>query len=102
MSLRSKYAPKIDPAPPNLEPSIMDMAGGLAVALGKWATNGFPVVSEAEYAQRRAICEPCKDTESGMPNFNPTGYAGMGKCRVCGCTGYKLILKTEKCPLAKW
>lgn len=64
--------------------------------LGKALLRGERIrLSEPEIAARRAICLPCE-------NWDASAYRGLGKCRRCGCSGFKLDLATEKCPLGKW
>lgn len=57
--------------------------------VGRWAFFGFPITSEVVYYGRRAVCGECEY------------WTGSG-CRVCGCSGVKLRIETERCPLGKW
>ena len=61
-----------------------------------WAKSGFPVADAELQSTRLALCKEC-------PYFSSDGFAGTGKCRVCGCsTKAKLILQTSQCPKGKW
>ena len=102
MSVKEKFAPKVQKTPTIEEPNIFYKAGSLTAALARWAAHGFVVVEEPQYLQRKSICDTCINPETGKENFDPEAYGGMGKCLVCGCMGFKQILKTETCPLNKW
>ena len=65
----------------------------LARAVAAWAAKGFPVPSAAALAERQAACGGCQERAE-----KPWGFS----CKLCGCTGAKLLLETEKCPLGKW
>lgn len=82
--------PRRTPRPP--EPSIMEMAGNFTEAMVNWVAAGAPVISEADYDVRSAICEPCE-------YWSPTGNLWLGKCKApgCGCTKLKRWLATEVC-----
>ena len=67
----------------------------LAKSLAKWTKEGFPVSNKELLESRLQICKSCEFWLS-------EAYAGLGKCKVCGCTKFKLNLKTEKCPKGKW
>jgi len=82
--------------------NCFDQVGSLAVALTRWSSAGFATVDESVYTSRKSSCAACVDPESGASNFDPKGFGGIGKCMICGCMGFKLILLTEKCPMAKW
>jgi hypothetical protein len=43
---------------------------------------------------RRALCLPCE--------HNGHRESGGIRCQLCGCTGAKLDLATERCPVGKW
>jgi hypothetical protein len=57
--------------------------------------SGFALVSESELKQRRAICDVCDW-------WKPSGNLGLGECRQCGCTRFKMNYASEKCRLKKW
>lgn len=67
----------------------------LAKSLVKWGAEGFPTADKKLLEHRQRICEKCE-------HWNPIAFAGLGKCRMCGCTSLKLKLSTEKCPKGKW
>lgn len=79
------------------EPSVAELAGNFASAMGRWILAGAPVASQIQYYARAAICDSC-------PHWDGKARAGLGKCGVpgCGCTSMKRWLATEKCPLGKW
>lgn len=67
----------------------------LAKSLVKWGSEGFPTADVKLLEQRQNICNSCE-------HWSPAAFAGLGRCKICGCTRYKLNLKTEKCPKGKW
>lgn len=79
------------------EPSILELTKNFAGAMAKWILAGFKCVSEEIYKARRAACDSC-------PLWDGAARGGWGKCqhKKCGCTKYKLLLATEKCPDGKW
>ena len=79
------------------EPTLTDLASNFATATARWASGGFPVVGEAAYASRSAVCEGCEF-------WDGAARLGLGKCKhaKCGCTRFKRWLATEKCPMGKW
>lgn len=83
------------PRPP--EPTLIEMGANFAVALAGWIAAGAPVVTEAQYQARLAVCRGCEF-------WSESARLGMGKCRhkKCGCTRLKLWLSTQGCPLNKW
>ncbi len=79
-------------------PSVLEMAGNAAKALGrivKAVATGQPVFATAEeQARRLAICAGCEKYD-----------AHQGRCSACGCFGkFKAALETERgeCPLGRW
>lgn len=82
---------------PMVEPSIVELAQNFSIATTRWAAEGFPVVSEAVYAQRSAVCEECRF-------WDGAARLGLGKCKApgCGCTRFKRWLATERCPEKLW
>lgn len=76
-------------------PGVLRQVSTLSVALMDWAKVGFKLASPIELDARIAICQKCEQWE-------PKGWAGLGKCKKCGCSGVKLKLASEKCPLGKW
>ena len=79
------------------EPNAIDLLSNFSTAVSKWVLAGFPVLSEKEFNKRFEFCSNCKFWDSSV-RFN------LGKCKhnKCGCTKFKLWLKTEKCPIEKW
>lgn len=69
------------------------LARGLSLveALGGWAAEGFPVVSDAVLFERSCHCALC-----------PSWDAIKGRCLSCGCYSLKHHMATERCPLGKW
>lgn len=84
-----------DTTPPP-KPTLSDLVKSAFSATVKWAKDGFRVVSDEKLIERRTICEGC-DFWAG-----DGAYFGLGKCAKCGCSGLKLFLPTEKCPIRKW
>lgn len=74
------------------EPDAAEMAVNLGKAAVKWVAAGFPVVTQAQYDERSAICGPCEYWD-GAANLR------FGKCKApgCGCTKFKRWLATEQC-----
>jgi hypothetical protein len=76
----------------NKEPNLIDKAKSLSTAAVNWAAkDGFQRVSEEQFQARKNICLAC-------PNWDSTAFNGMGKCRLCGCTGMKLYIPSARCP----
>lgn len=53
------------------------------------------LVSDAERDRRLAICAACS-------HYAAQGNAGLGRCRLCGCTRKKASFATERCPDGRW
>lgn len=62
-------------------------------ALRKWAMAGFPFTPARVLLSRHEACRSCR--------LN-IGFGILGGCKKCKCTGAKLILATESCPLNLW
>jgi hypothetical protein len=79
------------------EPSAVELAENFSLAVSRWVTTGFPVVSKKEYDSRLAVCSSCEF-------WDAQARLGLGKCKhkKCGCTRFKLWLATEQCPIGKW
>ena len=75
--------------------TFIDKALQAAKATFDWAGAGFPLADETDLSKRKAICDACE-------HWNADAFLGKGKCKVCGCSGVKLNLKTSTCPLLKW
>lgn len=78
-------------------PSLIDKATSLGEAIIDWAKDDFQKVPKDVFEKRLSICRGC-------PNWDQTGFCGVGKCLICGCSVAKLYLRTSKCPLPepKW
>jgi hypothetical protein len=79
-------------------PSARSMASNVLVASArvvKAVVRGEPVMVAADVLEeRRALCLPCE--------FNGHRESGGIRCTKCGCSGLKLHLATERCPVGKW
>jgi hypothetical protein len=74
------------------EPNIIDKAKNLTGAVFTWATkDGCGLTSEEVLNYRKSICNAC-------PHWDPTGYANVGKCLLCGCSVGKLYFPSAFCP----
>ena len=86
---RPPQATNISPPPlPPEPPTLIEMVANFSGAMARWAAAGFPTVDAAELEQRLNTCRACENW--GM-------VLGFGRCKVCGCFGLKLWLKTERC-----
>jgi len=77
---------------PPTKTELLTRAGN---AIKNFVNNGFKLVTAEQLLDRRAVCEECS-------LWNGEGSFGMGRCGSCGCTGLKLHVASEKCPLNKW
>jgi len=87
-SLRHKWMAKL----PSVEPSLPEKALTLWQSLRRWKAAGYPRPVRSLIATRLQRCRPCV-------HWQPGGYLGLGGCAICGCSGLKLWLPTEQCPL---
>lgn len=55
----------------------------------------FRFVDDAKLHERKKVCSACPFWVSG-------GYAGLGQCKRCGCSGIKLRFEASKCPIGSW
>lgn len=85
----------MDTTPP-IPLTPFELAKSLGSALINWAKAGFRVVSDETFNQRHAICTGCDYWMGDGASI------GLCKCGKCGCSGLKLFLPTEKCPIRKW
>lgn len=76
-------------------PSPIERARTFTRAMMDWARSGFAVVSQENYEKRRGICEEC-------PYWRGESAFGYGACAKCGCSGLKLFVKGQHCPIQKW
>ena len=77
---------------PPTKTELLTRAGN---AIKNFVNNGFKLVTAEQLLDRRSVCEQCS-------LWNGEGSFGMGRCGSCGCTGLKLHVAGEKCPLNKW
>lgn len=79
------------------EPTLAEMTANFTEAVAGWAKAGFKVVEKGVFEKRHTICRSCEF-------WLPDARLGIGKCRKCGCSIYKLWMATSKCPLTppKW
>lgn len=78
------------------KPTLAQQASSLVKSLSDWASTGFQI--SKELAQTRiAFCEACPYW-SGLTG----GSYLAGSCGKCGCTGVKLMLSGQSCPIGKW
>ena len=81
------------------EADAVEIAKNAARASGRAArriaTGRQLFLNENLYRERKDICDRCEWWDAG-------GYGGVGKCRKCGCSRFKLYLATERCPIDKW
>ena len=76
-------------------PSTVDLARQFARSVLKWTCSGFQCVTSEQYQERLNTCLGCD-------RWNGEAMFGLGRCGKCGCSGVKLYMTTEKCPLDKW
>ena len=76
-------------------PSVLKMAQNLTKSMSNWAKGGFGKVPKHVHASRLAICQGCE-------HWRGQNFGGLGQCLKCGCSGAKLWLPTDQCPLLKW
>jgi hypothetical protein len=98
--------PDYDPAyetircepPPSLLSKVVSFAGAVATHVAA----GMPIVEEAEYQRRLAICQG-DGVQPKCEHYDPEKRA----CLQCGCSGYLLIHEKirwadQACPIGKW
>lgn len=92
-------------AVPNIElavPTLAEMAANFSTALAAQIAAGMPIVTAAVFQARWAKCEVCRD-DKGQRIFDPAGWGGRGKCRLCGCCArIKLAWATAVCRRGYW
>ncbi len=83
--------------PARRTPTVLELARNFGGAMVEWIGAGMPVVSEAQYAERAAICGGCEF-------WDGTARRGLGRCDApgCGCSVFKRFLKTARCVKGKW
>jgi hypothetical protein len=76
-------------------PKLKDQAKNFMAAVTEFTNSGFQLVTKEQYAARRKICEGCV-------YFDPEGFVGVGRCKKCGCSSYKLNMASSRCPMGLW
>jgi hypothetical protein len=76
-------------------PTVSEMAATFAGSVKRWVSNGMGVTNFETYHARLSVCKTCD-------RWNGEALFGLGRCGKCGCSGLKLYMDTEKCPLSKW
>ena len=72
--------------------NIIGKAKNFGTAMANWAVqDGFNRVTDTQFSFRKQLCEQC-------PHWAPTAYAGLGQCKLCGCSGVKLYIPSSVCP----
>ena len=77
---------------PQTEPESEGAVSRFAGAIKGWVKAGAPKAPIAARKLRKEICLACEHWQA----------APIPKCKVCGCTGLKRWMATERCPLGKW
>jgi hypothetical protein len=73
-------------------PSWWTQITSAAGAVVEFAASGFKVATEAEQADRLAICQACEHYD-----------AEADRCRKCGCfSAVKAWVAVQHCPIGKW
>jgi len=95
-TLQGEPANRPGPSARKSPPSLLIRGWNFATALARWTTAGMPRRTEAEIAERLAICQSCPHLQADH-------------CNLCGCACVetnrlinKLALATERCPVGKW
>lgn len=76
-------------------PTVPEMAATFARSVKRWVSNGMGTVDFEKFHARLQTCQACD-------RWNGEAMFGLGRCGKCGCSGVKLYMDTEKCPLDKW
>lgn len=79
-------------------PSLIEQVKTLGEAVKNWTVkDGLTVVSPEILEFRKNACNSCE-------NWDKEAFAGIGRCKVCGCSAAKLYLPSASCPLSdpKW
>ena len=83
-------------------PTLAQMAANFSAALSAQIAAGCPIVTAAIFRERWDKCESCRD-DKGQRIFDPAGWGGRGKCRLCGCCAQlKLAWATAVCKRGLW
>lgn len=77
--------------------TVLEMVRNVKESVAQFVKGGFRITPEEILRQRSEICVPCEWNR---------GFAGGGMatvlCGKCGCSGAKLLLPKERCPIGKW
>lgn len=73
-------------------PTLAEKLRTVAAAMKNWIRQRAPIASAEVILERQSICESCE-------LFGGVRSVGFVSCGRCGCTGLKVYLATEKCPL---
>lgn len=79
------------------KPTLFDKARNLYAAVKRASKDGGGMADKELRDSRFNVCKKCELWMS-------SGNFFMGECahKKCGCTKFKIYLKSEKCPLNKW
>lgn len=83
-------------------PGLLKMAANFTRSMISWAKSGFSVVSYEEFRRRYVLCAGSPDGDPQCPYFGRFSTFGVMKCNKCGCSGVKLAIGSEHCPINKW
>ena len=86
---------EIPAAAPTRPPSVVRQAATGVTSFTRWVAAGRPKTPADALAMREGKCRACVD-------WDAKGFAGLGRCRRCGCSGIKLTWATEACPKGEW
>jgi hypothetical protein len=82
--------PKTMSNPSDEARTLRTRAVTLAKAVGKFIASGMEKTPPDEEAERWAVCQSCE-------------HLVGRRCAKCGCKlTYKLMMKSESCPIGKW
>lgn len=78
-----------------IPPTLLQKMSSLAQAIYRSAKSGFKTVTPEQFEERRQICGACNF-------FGGTNGLLKVACKKCGCSGIKLAVLSEHCPISKW
>ena len=79
-------------------PNLIEQVKTLGEAVKNWTLkDGFKVVPPDVLDFRKSACSSCE-------HWDKEAFAGVGRCKVCGCSATKLYMPSASCPLnpPKW
>lgn len=88
---KSAHPLPVPPITEELPPDAGKLFQRFRIAISRWRAAGYPIVPFIILYSRWKICRQC-EFWSGWRCKHPG----------CGCTGVKLGLATERCPIGKW